>query len=898
MADVEQQAFLSTGEAAQHQNASQNTDIVDENAVAPANPFEALQTHLRDDPHDVAAWQDLVNIAEDTGDFKLINEAYSSLLKAYPNTIQAQISYMRHSQRAYPIGKPKLVDQDSIPTPQALFSQWLKQSPDVELWKLYLEYVRSSQASSRDVVKKAYEFALRFVGQDREAGEIWKDYIEYIKDDPTSNERENQEKMDLLRSVYRRAVQIPIDNLEQIWREWDSFENGLNKLTAKKFLADVSPDYMTARMKKTEIAEHHKRIGLFHLPAYDQKAQLELPTPPVLRSDERALVASWRKYLEFEESNPLGIEEKSILAARIMTVYRKAVIKMRFYPEVWYEAIQCSSRIDVSNAMMNRYLAYLWTQSVGKGDDAHTFLKNGLDANPTSFLLNFAYSEVHEQTILSLQTTAGADPKKVDEKKAEGHEIYKKFIATLKKELDSIEEVHIAEGGNPVSQQPGAVQAQVPVAPAPNAIEMEDELIQKENEIYGIVDLAAAEAKEREQEREAENERREAVLITKRVELGQASIAWMRYAKRVGQSAGLRNVFKEIRADKWVCWQVFEAAALLEHQISPTADVAAKIFELGLRFFLSDVDYVVRYLNFLINKCDEANARALFERVVVSLDPEKARPIWQRWLSHQMDVADLPTLQKLDKRIAETKEMTVDSTDRAMKQFAQRYLYLGIEVVTPPSGIDAIASHDLQTPLKVPSVILPPQPPPVSAPLAPQQPSNVSNGSHVYPHSYNTPQPFAPPNPALAAARPPAAARVASPLQPPKRPLPEPDAISSQKRARRSPPPQQRRQPPPPAQRRWGSPQRDERRRGRSPERAAPPALAWFLSQLPNPRAYDGPVFNVEEFLKIISNVVVPTPSASHDRIRSRSPPPPPRNTRGPPDYGPYQGPGPRPRRY
>lgn len=81
------------------------------------------------------------------------------------------------------------------------------------------------------MVKKAYEFALRFVGQDRDAGEIWKDYIEYIKADSTSTEREGQEKMDLLRSVYRRAVQIPLDNLEQIWREWDAFENGLNKIT-------------------------------------------------------------------------------------------------------------------------------------------------------------------------------------------------------------------------------------------------------------------------------------------------------------------------------------------------------------------------------------------------------------------------------------------------------------------------------------------------------------------------------------------------------------------------------------------------------------------------------------------------------------------------------------------
>ncbi|KIM32651.1 hypothetical protein M408DRAFT_62773 [Serendipita vermifera MAFF 305830] len=577
MADVEAAAAAFLENEIQQQEYSQATEVIDDQASAPASPFEALQSRLREHPYDTTAWQDLVNIAEDSGDFKLINTAYSSLLKVYPNTVQAQVAYLRHSQRAYPPGKPTTQDPPPIPTPQALFSQWLKQSPDVELWKLYLDYVRLVVFSPRDVIKKAFEFALRFVGQDRDAGEIWKEYIEYIKADPTSTEREGQEKMDLLRSVYRRAVQIPLDNLEQIWREWDAFENGLNKLTAKKFLADVSPDYMTARTKKTELAEHHKRIRLYPSMIHGERAALDLPVPPVMRSEERSLLAAWRKYLEFEESNPLEIEEKSMLNARILAIYRKAVIKMRFYPEVWH-------------------LAYLWSQTNGKADDAHGFLKNGLDANPTSFLLNFSYTEHQEQAM----------------KKAEIHEIFRKFTTILKKELDDLEEQHVAEGGNRVSQQPaGATKAPVP------------------------------------------NERMEGILIDKRTELGQASLAWLRYAKRVGQSVGMRNTFKEIRSDKWVCWQVYEAAAILEHQLAPTSDVSSKIFELGLRLFGTDVDYVVRYLNFLINKCDEANARALFEKSVGVFEAEKARPIWQRWLMYQMNVADLPTLHKLDKRVAE-----------------------------------------------------------------------------------------------------------------------------------------------------------------------------------------------------------------------------------------------------
>jgi cleavage stimulation factor subunit 3 len=92
---------------------------------------------------------------------------------------------------------------------------------------------------------------------------------------------------------------------------------------------------MTARTKKTELAEHHKRIHLPHGFVYTHRAPLELPAPPVLRSEERSLLASWRKYLEFEESNPLDIQEKSMLNARLLAIYRKATIYMRFYPEIW-----------------------------------------------------------------------------------------------------------------------------------------------------------------------------------------------------------------------------------------------------------------------------------------------------------------------------------------------------------------------------------------------------------------------------------------------------------------------------------------------------------------------------------------------------------------------------------
>ena len=37
--------------------------------------------------------------------------------------------------------------------------------------------------------------------------------------------------MDNLRKVYQRAVCIPLNNVEALWKAYDAFESGLNKLT-------------------------------------------------------------------------------------------------------------------------------------------------------------------------------------------------------------------------------------------------------------------------------------------------------------------------------------------------------------------------------------------------------------------------------------------------------------------------------------------------------------------------------------------------------------------------------------------------------------------------------------------------------------------------------------------
>lgn len=93
---------------------------------------------------------------------------------------------------------------------------------------------------------------------------------------------------------------------------------------AKKFLAERSPAYMTAR---TALRELRLLTDALPRPA--------MPPHPTFSAQDRAIVASWRAYLKWEEGNPLVIEDGEMLASRIGYALRKCLGEMRHFSELW-----------------------------------------------------------------------------------------------------------------------------------------------------------------------------------------------------------------------------------------------------------------------------------------------------------------------------------------------------------------------------------------------------------------------------------------------------------------------------------------------------------------------------------------------------------------------------------
>jgi cleavage stimulation factor subunit 3 len=93
---------------------------------------------------------------------------------------------------------------------------------------------------------------------------------------------------------------------------------------AKKFLAERSPLYMTARTVLRDLKLQTEPL-----------VAMPIPPRPTRSEADRALVINWKKYLKWEESNPLDIEEPAALQARVGYALRKCLTQMRFFPELW-----------------------------------------------------------------------------------------------------------------------------------------------------------------------------------------------------------------------------------------------------------------------------------------------------------------------------------------------------------------------------------------------------------------------------------------------------------------------------------------------------------------------------------------------------------------------------------
>ncbi|CAG7947211.1 unnamed protein product [Penicillium nalgiovense] len=588
-----------------------------------------LEDRIREDPRgDIPAWLELIAEHRSRNRLDSARDTYERFLKLFPMAADQWVAYASMES-----------ELNEFFRLEQIFNRTLLTTPSVQLWSVYLDYVRrrnplttDASGEARKTISSAYDMAIQYVGMDKDSGNIWTDYIEFIRSGPGivgGSGWQDQQKMDLLRKAYQRAIGVPTQAVNALWKEYDQFEMNLNKLTGRKFLQEHSPSYMTARSSYTELQNITRDLIRTSLP--------RMPPLPGSEGDVEfsAQVDIWKRWIAWEKEDPLVLKEEDPAAykGRVMYFYKQALMALAFLPEMWFDAAEFCFLNDTEEA-------------------GTEFLKNGIEANPESCLLTFKRADRLEVTSDSEQDSA--------KRAAKVREPYDKL-------LDALYEL-INKARNQETQDVARIEAYF----APQNVES-----QPANE-----DEDDPEAKEREAAKTAQIDAvRKAHSVQINIISKTVSFAWialMRSMRRIqgkgkpGELAGSRQIFAEARKRGRITSDVYIASALMEYHCYKDP-AATKIFERGAKLFPEDEHFALEYLRHLLDINDTINARAVFETTVRKLtsNPEnvhKAKPIFSFLHEYESRYGDLTQVINLENRMRE-----LYPEDPALEQFANRY---------------------------------------------------------------------------------------------------------------------------------------------------------------------------------------------------------------------------------
>ncbi|CAB0031503.1 unnamed protein product [Trichogramma brassicae] len=426
--------------------------------------LQRAQKTVNETPYDLEAWALLIREAQNRP-IAEVRPVFEKLISVFPSAGRYWKIYIE----------------------QELFQRCLIKILNIELWKLYLTYVKETKASLttyKEKMAQAYDFALDKIGMDIHSYSIWNDYIVFLKSVEAVGSYAENQRISAVRKVYQRGVVNPMINMEQLWKDYMAFEQNINPIIAEKMAVERSRDYMNARRVAKELEAATRGLNR-NAPS----------VPPTGHPDEIKQVELWKKYISWEKGNPLRTEDTSLVARRVMFAIDQCLLCLGHHPAVWHQAahfLEQSSKILTEKGDVNG--------AKNLSDEAASMFERATNTLLSkNMLLYFAHADFEEGRI----------------KYEKVHQIYQKFL------------------------------------------DMPD------------------------------------------IDPTLAYVQYMKFARRAEGIKSARTVFKRAREDSRCKHHIYVAAALMEYYCTKDKNIAFRIFELGLKKFGDNPDYILCYIDYL-----------------------------------------------------------------------------------------------------------------------------------------------------------------------------------------------------------------------------------------------------------------------------------------------------------
>lgn len=337
-----------------------------------ANDIEGrIRDKIERNPVDILAYLELVQYYESKDGFEDSRKVYTELHNKFPLYSPLWTLQLKGE-----------LQRDEFKVVERLLADCLsgdKANNDLQLWSTYLSYVRRTNnlitggQEARAVVMKAFELVMEKCAVfEPRSSSFWNEYLGFLEQWKPVNKWEDQQRIDMIRRLYKRMLCVPFESIEKTWNRYTQWEQEVNSLTARKFIGELSPDYMKARslyQEWSQITRGLKRSSPSSLSTANKN------TIPSIGEDlDPNQLRTWLKWIEWEKENKLGLDNEA-LKSRIVYVYKQGVQHLLFAAEMWYD-----------------YAMY-----IPDATERCQILQTAVLANPTSPSLTFKLAECYEQ---------------------------------------------------------------------------------------------------------------------------------------------------------------------------------------------------------------------------------------------------------------------------------------------------------------------------------------------------------------------------------------------------------------------------------------------------------------------------------------------------------------------
>ncbi|KAF9685648.1 hypothetical protein SADUNF_Sadunf03G0076300 [Salix dunnii] len=213
--------------------------FVDNGAQSETKDQATTSTTAATDPYNVEAAELLASSAQHMP-IAQAAPIYEQILSLFPT---ASKFWKQYAEAHMAVNNDDAIKQ--------IFSRCLLNCLHVPLWRCYIRFIRKVNekkgAEGQDEIRKAFDFMLGYVGADMASGPVWMEYITFLKSLPAQTAQEESIRMTAIRKAYQKAIITPTHHVEQLWREYENFENSVSRQLAKGLLSEYQPKYNSAR---------------------------------------------------------------------------------------------------------------------------------------------------------------------------------------------------------------------------------------------------------------------------------------------------------------------------------------------------------------------------------------------------------------------------------------------------------------------------------------------------------------------------------------------------------------------------------------------------------------------------------------------------------------------------